>query len=255
MRDPTKRFSDRVENYAKYRPGYPSELYEYLHTQAGLANGDVIADLGSGTGLLTELFLDRGHRVFAIEPNDEMRSAAGALLARQPNFVSLSGRAEELPLPDASIDFAVAGQAFHWFEPTETKGELQRVLKPGKQAALIWNRRDAQSSDFQKAYEELLDQFGTDYRQVDQQRTITDEKIAAFFAPNDFIKTTMPNDQILNHEGLRGRLLSSSYVPSPGESNYEPMLAALSELFQRYQQDGKVRFEYLTTVFNAQIHP
>jgi SAM-dependent methyltransferase len=254
MRDPTKRFSDRVENYAKYRPGYPPELYDYLHSHAGLASEDAIADLGSGTGLLSQLFIDRRHRVFAIEPNDAMRLAAEALFAGQPNFVSLNGRAEQLPLPEASIDFAVAGQAFHWFKPAETKRELQRVLKPGKQVALVWNKRNTESSEFQKAYEDVLDQFGTDFRQVDQQRTITDEKIAAFFAPNKFTKTALPNEQILDSLGLRGRLLSSSYVPSPGESGYEPMLAALDELFRRFQQEGKVRFEYLTTVFHSQIH-
>jgi SAM-dependent methyltransferase len=254
MRDPTKRFSDRVENYAKYRPGYPPELYDYLHAHAGLTEGDLIADLGSGTGLLTQLFLDRGHLVFAIEPNDQMRSAAEKILAGQPNFVSSSGRAEQLPLPAAGIDFAVAGQAFHWFEPIKTKSEIQRVLKPGKQVALIWNRRNTQSGEFQKAYEGILDQFGTDFRQVDQQRTITDEKITAFFAPNQFIIATLANAQVLDAQGLRGRLLSSSYTPSPSEAGYEPMLAALDDLFRQFQKGGKVRFEYLTTVYHAQIH-
>jgi ubiquinone/menaquinone biosynthesis C-methylase UbiE len=254
MRDPTKRFSDRVENYAKYRPGYPPPIYDYLLSHAGLTSKDTIADLGSGTGLLSHLFLDRGHRVFAIEPNDEMRLAAEALFASHPNFVSINGRAEQLPLPDASVDFVVAGQAFHWFEPNETKREIQRVLKPGKQVALVWNQRHTQGSQFQKAYEELLDQFGTDFKQVDQQRTITDEKIAAFFAPNKFAKTTLPNQQVLDVAGLRGRLLSSSYVPSPSESGYEPMLAALDELFRQFQKNGKVTFEYLTAVFHAQIH-
>ncbi len=253
-RDPTKRFSDRVENYAKYRPGYPPELYEYLRNYARLASADVIADLGSGTGLLTQLFLERNHRVYAIEPNDEMRSAAEARLAGQANFVSLNGRAEELPQPDASIDFAVAGQAFHWFDPAATKAELQRVLKPGRQVALIWNRRNTQGSAFQKAYELLLDKYGTDYRQVDQQRTMSDEKIAAFFAPNEFAKTSLPNAQILDKAGLLGRLLSSSYVPSPGEPGYETMLTAIGELFERFHQDGRVTFDYLTTTYHSQIH-
>ena len=153
MLDPTKRFSDRVEKYQKHRPGYPPELYDYLRAEAGLRSTDQVADLGSGTGLSSKLFLERGHRTFAIEPNAEMRSAAEALFHDQPNFVSLDGRAEDIPLANASVDFVTAGQAFHWFEPRATRREMNRVLRPGGQVALIWNSRESKASQFQSAYE------------------------------------------------------------------------------------------------------
>jgi len=231
QRDPTQRFSDRAEDYAKYRPGYPGELYALLQPDIGLKTGSPVADLGSGTGLLTKLFLDHGHRVYAVEPNAEMRRSAETQLAGEPNFVSVPGRAEATTLPAQCVDLVVAGQAFHWFDPAAARLEIQRILRPGEYVALIWNRRDLEGSEFMRSYEALLEQFGTDYAQVDQQRTITDESIAAFFAPLRSKKAALPNKQVFDAQGLRGRLLSSSYTPSPGHDNFAPMLAALGELF------------------------
>ncbi len=252
-RDPTQRFSDRVENYLKYRPGYPDAVYVYLQAEAGLQAGAVVADLGSGTGLLSQLFLTRGHRVFAVEPNAKMRAAAERLFARNENFVSLEGRAEAIPLAASSVDFVAAGQAFHWFEPQAAQREVRRVLRPGGQAALIWNTREVQGSQFQQAYEALLLRFGADFRHVDHARNLSDEKIAEFFAPKAMKRTAFPNEQRFDFEGLRGRLLSSSYAPAPGEPNYEPMLAALKSLFTKFQERGFIRFIYQTTVYLGEL--
>lgn len=253
MHDPTKRFSNRVENYLKYRPGYPVELYDYLHTEAGLRQADQIADLGSGTGLLSKLFLDRGHQVFAVEPNAEMRSAAETLFNDQPNFVSLDGRAEAIPLADGSVDFVTAGQAFHWFEPEATRNETERVLHPGGQVALIWNTRQAKASPFQAAYEELLLNYGTDFKQVDHHRNFPEEKIAGFFAPNKMRRATFPHEQSFDLEGLQGRLLSSSYAPTPDEPNYQPMLNALKEIFDQFKEQGSVHFLLVSEVYHAAL--
>ncbi|HSG40824.1 MAG TPA: class I SAM-dependent methyltransferase, partial [Thermoanaerobaculia bacterium] len=129
--NPLARFSSRVQNYVRYRPGYPLSLIDFLETNLGLAPGAVIADVGSGTGKLSELFLDRGYRVIGIEPNDEMREAAEGLKERYPDFVNLAGQAESLPLDDRSVQAVMAGQAFHWFDPGKTRAEFARVLVPG----------------------------------------------------------------------------------------------------------------------------
>lgn len=250
--DPTQRFSNRVKNYELYRPGYPQGVYEILQREAGLRPGDLVADLGSGTGLLSKLFVDRGHTVYAIEPNAEMRAAAEALFAEHPTFVSVDGRAEKIPLADESVDLVVAGQAFHWFEPTAARREMRRVLRAGQQVALIWNRRGS-ATPFNIDYEALLDRFGTDFRQVDQQRKITDEGMAAFFAPQPMHKASLPNHQDLDADGLRGRLLSSSYTPVAGDAKYQSMLAALDDLFQQYQRGGQVRFDYETVIYYGQL--
>lgn len=251
--DPTRRFSNRVENYAKYRPGYPAEVYELLRKHAGLQPGAAVADLGSGTGLLSALFIDQGHVVYAVEPNAEMRAAAEHLFASKPAFISIAARAEETSLPASSVGLVAAGQAFHWFDPVATRNECERILQPGGQVALIWNRRNIEGSHFQRDYEYLLEDYGTDFKQVDQQRTITDEKLAAFFAPGRMEAHVLPNSQRFDAAGLRGRLLSSSYTPPPGDPRYEPMLAAIDALFGRYQQNGFVSFEYQTAVYHGRL--
>lgn len=253
MQDPTQRFSDRVEDYSKYRPGYPVALYAYLCAEAGLHPGDVVADLGSGTGLLSRLFIEHGHRVLAVEPNAAMRAAAEREFAGEENFDSLDGRAEAIPLTDASADFVVAGQAFHWFEPAATMREIRRISRRSGQAALIWNNRDLTNSAFQQAYEELLLKFGTDFTKVDNKRNLTDERIAAFFAPNKMRKASFTHQQTFDRQGLRGRLLSSSYVPTADDSHSQPMLAALDVLFDRYQNNGTVNFAYRTVVYHSSL--
>ncbi len=199
--------------------------------------------------MLTRLFLDHGHRVYAVEPNAEMRRAAETQFAGEPNFVSVAGRAEATTLPAQCVDLVAAGQAFHWFDPAAAKLEIRRILRPGGQVALIWNQRDLQGSQFMRSCETLLGQFGTDYSQVDQQSTVTDESIAAFFAPLQANKASLPNQQVFDALGLRGWLLSSSYTPSPGDDNFAPMLAALDELFDNYQRGGVVPFDYKTVTY------
>lgn len=251
--DPTQRFSNRVENYRKYRPGYPPEVYDYLHKNAGLEPKDVIADLGSGTGLLSLLFLDRGHEVYGIEPNDAMRQAAEESFAGRASFHSVNGRAEAIQLPNASIDFVVVGQAFHWFEPQTTKTEVQHILKPGKQAALIWNYRQKELNPFYRDYELLLERFGVDYTQTCWRWRTTDDELAAWFAPNPMFQAGFTHSKRLDAEGLRGAVLSASYTPTAGHPNYQPLLEGIDELFARYQSDGFVQFEYKTMVYHGQV--
>jgi SAM-dependent methyltransferase len=249
--DSTKRFSDRVENYVKYRPGYPDEVYEYLRSAGALQEGDTVADIGSGTGLSSQLFLRHGHPVYGIEPNAEMRAAAERLLAGEGNFINLTGSAEQIPLAEGSVGLVVAGQAFHWFEAVAARAEMVRVLKPGGQAALIWNMRDTQGSRFQLAYENLLLEYGTDFKQVDHQRNLPEEKLAAFFAPAQMQKASFPNQQIFDYAGLRGRLLSSSYAPKESDATFAHLMAALQTVFDNFAADGKVSFVYRTEVYHG----
>ncbi|MCW5876799.1 MAG: class I SAM-dependent methyltransferase [Anaerolineales bacterium] len=251
-KDPAQRFSDRVEDYARYRPAYPPGVYDLLAQQAGLRPGDLVADLGSGTGLLSELFLARGHRVLALEPNTAMRAAAEQARAGQAAFVSLPARAEHIPLAPASVDFVAAGQAFHWFEPRAARREVLRILRPGGQAALIWNRRHVEGSAFQAEYEQLLIRYGTDFQQVDHQRRSMDEDIRSFFGAAPAV-AQLPNRQLLDAAGLRGRLLSSSYVPGPGAPGHVELLSGLGALFERHQQDGVVAFDYQTNAYFGRL--
>jgi ubiquinone/menaquinone biosynthesis C-methylase UbiE len=248
MIDPTQRFSSRVENYVKYRPGYPIEVITTLREECQLTSASVIADIGSGTGILTELFLTNGNPVYAIEPNAEMRAAGERLLAEYPRLHSLAGRAEATTLADQSVDFIVAGQAFHWFDHERTRHEFTRILKPGGWVLLVWNERETQATPFLAAYEELLQRFSVDYAQVDH-RQVDPVALGAFYGPKGFKTRSFNHQQVFDFAGIRGRLLSSSYAPEPGHLNYEPMLAELEKIFQAHQVDSQIAFVYDTKMY------
>ncbi|MCB9445998.1 MAG: class I SAM-dependent methyltransferase [Ardenticatenaceae bacterium] len=248
--DSTKRFSDRVDNYVLYRPGYPTAVLDLLRDECGLTETAVIADIGSGTGILTQLFLQNGNPVYGVEPNDDMRAAAESQLSEYAHFTSVNGRAEATTLPDHCADFATAGQAFHWFEPQAAKDEFQRILKPDGWVALIWNTRD-KKSPFMKEYERLLDQYAIGYQETKQTRS--HERIPPFLGGEPAIGE-FPNEQIFDWKGLLGRSLSSSYAPLPGHPAYEPLLAGLRRLFLDFADDGRVRFSYTTRVYYGRIH-
>ncbi|HXR47072.1 MAG TPA: class I SAM-dependent methyltransferase [Candidatus Limnocylindrales bacterium] len=251
MIDSAQRFSSRVENYIKYRPGYPAAILDLLKEKCGLTCRSVVADIGSGTGILTELFLRNGNRVFAVEPNRNMREAAERRLGQYPNLTSVSGTAETSTLKDQSVDFITASQAFHWFDRKQSRREFLRILKPGGWTVLIWNERVI-ASPFARAYEHLLRTYGTDYEDVNHKHT--DAKvIGPFFGTNGHEQADFPNRQVLNGDELKGRLLSSSYAPEPGHPRHVPMMEALNTLFSEHQSDGKVVFEYDTLVYYGQL--
>jgi SAM-dependent methyltransferase len=250
--DPTRRFSNRVENYVRFRPHYPPEILGLLTEATGLTTESVVADIGSGTGILTELLLGHGCQVVGVEPNLEMRLAAESLLAGYPRFRSMDAAAERTTLPDRSIDLIVVAQAFHWFDAPRARVEFRRILRPGGFAALIWNERRQDSTPFQRAYEQLLTDFGTDYREVGAQH-IKPEKIDTLFGSGGFRKCKFDNYQSFDYPGLEGRLLSSSYIPTSADPRYLAMLARLRQVFDQHQADGRVGFEYDTLVYYGRL--
>jgi ubiquinone/menaquinone biosynthesis C-methylase UbiE len=168
----TERFSSRVDNYVRYRPHYPKAVLESLQTNCGLTETSVIADVASGTGILTELFLQNGNVVYGVEPNHEMREAAEGLLKRYSQFRSIAGTAEETTLPETSVDFVTVGQAFHWFEIEKARQEFKRILKPQGCVALVWNERK-DSSPLDHAYEQLVQTYSDDYAEVHHKKLTT----------------------------------------------------------------------------------
>jgi SAM-dependent methyltransferase len=248
--DPTKRFSSRVENYIKYRPGYPPALIELLQQKCGLTSDTVVADVGSGTGVFTELLLKAGCTVFGVEPNLEMRKAAERRLAGYRAFKSVPGTAEATGLQNHCLDIITAGQAFHWFDREKTRVEFQRILKTEGWVVMFWNDRRTDSHPFLTAYENFLNNFGTDYQAVNHKR-IDATVMRSFFGPNGFSQVNFHHQQVFDFEGLKGRLLSSSYAPDAGHPGHHTMLDALRVIFDEYQENGKVVFEYDTTVFHG----
>jgi SAM-dependent methyltransferase len=249
--NPTERFSSRVENYVRYRPGYPPEVLEPLKNECGLTSDSVIADIAFGTGIFTRLLLDNGNRVFGVEPNLEMRRAGEHYLRSYSLFTSIAGTAEATTLADHGVDFVTAAQAAHWFDRDKARREFIRILKPGGWTVLLWNERRTDSTAFLREYERLLLAYGTDYHEVRHERTTAE--IAGFFASSPFRSFVLEMSQEVDYAGLEGRLLSSSYTPMPDHADYEPMLRELRRIFDAHQVDGRVSLDYNTLVYCAQL--
>jgi SAM-dependent methyltransferase len=250
--DSKRRFSDRVEHYIRNRPGYPPDVVKTLAAEAGLSSASVVADVGSGPGMSSAPFLEFGATVYGVEPNESMRQAAEERFQDIKNFHSVAGTAEATTLPDASVDFVVAGQAFHWFDSSRARREFARILRPSGYLVILWNSWNADATPFLRAYEDLLLRFGTDYKQVDH-RNVGAETIGSMFVPATYRERRFAHAQIFDFGGLEGRLLSSSYIPLEGHPNYAPMMAELRCLFDAYQRDGRVQFDYETLMHFGRI--
>jgi SAM-dependent methyltransferase len=253
MSRPTERFSARAENYRRHRPGYPAAAIDLLAAQCGLTAQSAVADVGSGTGILSQQLLGRGALVFGIEPNGAMRAAAEASLGGHPRFHSVAAAAEATTLPSESVDLWVAAQAFHWFDALAARGEALRVLRSRGSAAMLWNEHPPEGNAFLRDYDQLLRRHAAEYAATVARR-IDEGRMRDFFG-GAMERATFPNQQTFDFVGLEGRLLSSSYAPQPGHRQYAPMMQELRALFDRHQRNGQIVFPYVTLVYFRQLKP
>ena len=246
-----ERFSNRVENYIKYRPSYPAEVLQLIKDEMSLQTDSIVADVGSGTGISAKIFLENGNSVYGVEPNAAMRDAAENFLREFSNFESIDGTSESTNLPDDSVDCIVAAQAFHWFNAKKTHPEFKRILRENGFVALIWNERQLNTNDFLIEYENLLKKFGTDYEKVRHDNI--EKNILREFFQTEFSTKTFQNTQTVDFEGLKGRISSSSYMPSETDADFAPMIAELQNIFAKYAESGKIDILYHTNIFYTRI--
>jgi ubiquinone/menaquinone biosynthesis C-methylase UbiE len=251
MSDTVERFSDRVANYVRYRPGYPPEMLSFFKEELRLTADSVLADIGSGTGLSARPFLENGNVVYGVEPNAAMREAAELYLQDYDHFQSVDGTSNQTNLPDNCVDFLIAAQAFHWFDPEPTRLEFERILKPKGHICLIWNERQTGTTSFLQEYEQLLLKYANDYEKV-RHENINEAVLEKFFQ-QPFERAAFSNHQILDFEGLKGRLLSSSYMPNERDPRFVPLVEDLSSLFAKYAEGGKITILYDTNLFYTQF--
>jgi ubiquinone/menaquinone biosynthesis C-methylase UbiE len=248
--DPTKRFSNRVDNYVKYRPSYPTAVLDCLRDECGLTKTAVVADIGSGTGILARLFLQNSNRVLGVEPNKEMREAGEAFLAEFPHFTSVDGTAEATTLPDDSVDFVTAGQAAHWFDRQKSLPEFRRILRPDGTVAFVWNTMAFDASPFMQGYEQITARYFSG--KPSRENELRGEVLA--YLGEGAQVSTFTHEQQFDLPGIIGRLLSTSYAPLAGDSKHEPMLVELAQLFeQNAHKDGRIRFHYTTELYYRQF--
>ena len=250
--DSTARFSDRVDDYVRYRPDYPPALLDWLQREHGVDKRWPVADIGAGTGISSKMFLDAGYRVTAVEPNGPMRAAAEQWLRGYGKFKVVDGRADATGLPDASVKMVTAAQAFHWFDEEATRHEFARILQLGGLAVIWWNSRRLSGSPFIEGYEALLREYGADYASV-AERYADDARMRAWFGAGFRGCAHFDHTQHLDFDALRGRLMSSSYAPNADQPQHEPMLRALRELFDNCAEQGTVSFDYDTRIFAGEL--
>ena len=245
-----ERFSNRVENYIKYRPNYPREIVAFLTENCGLTNHSIIADIGCGPGISSRMFLENGNQVFGVEPNAAMRSAAEVMLGSM-DFWAVDGTSDNTTLKDASIDMAVAAQAFHWFDPETTRPEFIRILKPQGSIVLIWNERQLDTTPFLVEYEVFLLKYSMDYAAV-RHENFDAVKLRDFFQ-NEFGSATFSNVQVFDFDGLKGRMLSASYMPSKSDVIYAEMIDELRILFAKHAENGRINVFYDTNMYFSSV--
>lgn len=244
----TAKFTRKAEAYSKYRPSYPKEILEILSSQIGFTRDKIVADVGSGTGILSKIFLDNGNFVYGLEPNDEMRSFAEKSLSSYPKFVSMNRIAESTGLPNASVDLVTAGQALHWFDRDCARREFARILKTTGYAMIAYNERKKEDGTMDD-YDRIIDRNAPKSETPD----IDAEYLEQFFGSKDYNEFTVPNEQVLDFAGLLGRATSASYLPSKGDPGYESLESDLKRLFDTYQRDGRIELRYGTLLFLGQI--
>jgi SAM-dependent methyltransferase len=248
----TERFTGRVAEYERYRLRYPGAVIEILKTRCGLEREHLVADIGAGTGMLAELFLDHGNAVVAVEPNDEMRGACERLASVWPGLTVKNATAETTGLESASVDFVAVGRAWHWFDREKAVAEFRRILRPGGWVALVSNRRARDGSAKALAYEAILMEFGTDYRTAHRE-TREPEEVAPLFAGGRVVQEGMGGEQALTLEELLGQTQSYSVAPLPGDQKYAGMQGALQDFFSRFAEEGVLRMGTVCSLLACQV--
>lgn len=240
--NPKSRFNNCGETYDKYRPSYPKEIIDFLNEAIGLNEDSIIADIGSGTGISTKIFLENGNTVYAVEPNKDMRQVAEKSFESCSNFYSINGESETTNLQSESIDIIVVAQSFHWFDPVPTKDEFLRILKPNGSVVLLYNRRN-NSNEFMDKYLELIGKYGEQYSSESR-----DDISNNFFESKTVHEKILHNPQIVDFDGLKGNLVSYSYIPKEDNPRFISMIEELKTLFDKYNKNGEVILEYYTCI-------
>ncbi|MBN2532836.1 MAG: class I SAM-dependent methyltransferase [Spirochaetales bacterium] len=250
--NPAYRFTGISDVYNRFRPGYPKEIIDVLKENYHLSSSSIVADIGSGTGKLSGLFLHNGNNVYCVEPNDEMRNVAEECFSMNPNFISINGCAEKTDLPGKSIDFIVIGQAFHWFHKHETKKELLRIIRENGVIALIWNKRDNKNR-FMNEYNDIIKKNCPEYKKIGYNLN-NKKEIMNFFKPDKVHFHVFKNMQVLKIDELTGRARSSSYFPGEDSKYYKTAINELEKLFHRYENNKRIEFLYNSFMYVSRIH-
>lgn len=247
--DNRNRFDGKGEIYAKARPKYAEALFEYLKNVLNVPFDSVFADIGSGTGIFTEQLLDCWRKVYAVEPNADMRRKAEKRLSRIEGFISVDGSDADTKLPDGSVDFVTAAQAFLWFDAEAFGKECRRILRPGGKVMIIYNFRDPNAA-CTKALAELRHRYSPEFQGFSN--GINDEKCKAFFV-RECTVFRADNTQYYDRQGYIDRVLSSSYSTRESDGRYSEYLTDIGRVFDSFSADGIIAVPTKTAAYIGKV--
>lgn len=246
------KFTGMGKIYSQFRPAYPQNFIDCLYNEVGFSEESVVADIGSGTGKLTKQLLEKESRVYAVEPNDDMRKIAEENLSSFSNFASVNGTAENTMLPDSSVDFITVAQAFHWFDRQKFKAECRRILKDNGTVVLVWNSRDERSPLILKI-DEISRKYCPNFKGFSGgMRGGNAEEFDGFFAHRCEMKM-FDNPLSFDERGFIGRCLSSSYSLKENDENYSDYLNELKNIFNKYSENGTLIMPNKTETFIGKV--
>lgn len=251
---PTERFSGRVEAYRRYRSPYPREIIPLLQERCGLTRHSTVADIGAGTGMLAEVFLENGNRVFAVEPNADMRVACEELVASYPQLTCIDGTAEETGLPTHSVDFVTVGRALHWFDQEKCRPEFARILREGGWVVLAGQGPHEQTEPVIRDFRTILKEHSIDFERLKHRYDI-EAAVRRLFAGGDFQQAEFAATEEMTYEDLEGFMLSLSVTPQPDHPGFPAMQRALREYFTRHQSGGKLRMPMTSRIHFGHLGP
>jgi len=244
MQDNTNKFNKKAKDYVKYRPTYPDEFIDYLIKDLKIKN-KIVADIGSGTGKLTELIVNNVKKVYAIEPNKDMRIAAEKILNKNKNFISINGCAEDSKLKNNFIDVIIVAQAFHWFDIKKTMVEFKRILKKNGLLVLVWNTK-IHNTNFLKTQLKILSKYSN------KVKTRNKNSVKKAF-PNGYLKKSYWHNQEFDLKGVLGRISSLSYCPAQNTKQYKIIEKQITNAFNKYSKNGFIKYNYKTNAYIGKI--
>lgn len=235
-----KKFTGKADLYDKFRPSYPMALIDFLWDKT---HADTAADIGAGTGIFTKCLCAKPWKIIAVEPNADMSEK---LCSNLPNIEIVNASAEDTGIPSGSIGIVTAAQAFHWFDKERFARECQRILTPMGRLAVIWNTRT--ETDMQQERNQIF------LRNVGQYDSVKgNPNGGGRFSPNGYFteyeRVSFLQSMEMNCEQYIGCEMSRSYAPKKGTPVYGGMVNDLTQLFQKYEQDGRVSVAYETECF------
>ena len=250
-KDSKKFYSGKQDDYSKYRPTYPIELFDFLSKEYNIKNKELV-ELGAGTGIFSKIVSSYCQKLYYVEPNADMINKGKDFCKDCSNIEFINKSAESTELPEKSVDMILAVQSFHWFDKTNVKKEVNRILKPNGDFAIIWNDWEADNNTFGKEYFSYISTWNNKLTGKKYQHKNVDDR-KNFFQNGKYKTYTFSHSKNYTLNMVIGLSKSLSYAPKEGDEYYNEFIEGIIDIFNKYKKDDIVRFDFNTEMYIGKI--